>query len=351
MTLNSMHPYRLQELVAKFASTHIVVVGDYFLDQYLVLDANLTETSLETGLDAYQVVAIRNCPGAAGTVTSNLWAMGVRVSAVGFIGNDGNGIELERALATTGVDTRNLLRRADCFTPTYTKPMLRTSDGVERELNRLDIKNHQVVPAEVEDAIIARLRGILPSAEAVIVVDQVEEENCGVITTQVRTAIGELATEFSQKIFMAESRAQIGAFHNVMLKPNAREVITAFRLDDEVQVQDTARKLFHRAGRTVFLTQGELGTLVIDADGATLVPAIPVTGEIDIVGAGDSALAGLTASLCAGANPQEAAWIGNLAASITIQQLGTTGTASVEQLLQAANEHFPKVSKGDALKR
>ncbi len=48
------------------------VLGDLFLDRYLDLDASLTEPSLETGLDAYQVVARALLPGAAGTVVNNL---------------------------------------------------------------------------------------------------------------------------------------------------------------------------------------------------------------------------------------------------------------------------------------
>lgn len=326
---------RLQELVAKFSSAHIVVMGDYFLDQYLILDGELTETSLETGLDAYQVIETRNLPGAAGTVTNNLRAMGIQVSALGFIGNDGLGLEMDRALQATGVDTRALLRRNDCVTPTYTKPMLRERDGSAHELNRLDIKNHRPVPSKVEAEIIAGLRTLLPRADAVIVVDQVEEENCGVITARIRAALADLVAEFPSKIFTAESRAHITDFRNVMLKPNARELLTGFGLADETRVPELARELAMRAGCPLFLTRGEDGILVVDADQSTLVPAIPVTGPIDIVGAGDSTLAGITAALCAGASLHEAAWVGNLAASITIQQLGTTGTASVEQLLDA----------------
>jgi len=331
-----MNLSRLQELVTKFSSTHIVVMGDYFLDQYLILDADRTETSLETGLDAYQVIETRNSPGAAGTVTNNLRAMGIRVSALGFIGDDGLGLELERALQATGVDTQNLFRRDHCVTPTYTKPMLRASDGTARELNRLDIKNHRVVPKQVEDEIIERLRAVLPSVDTVIVVDQVEEENCGVITANVRDGISQIATEFPSKIFTVESRANIGGFRNVILKPNARELLRAFGETDENRVPELARELFQSSGRPVFLTRGEEGVLVVDSENSTLVPAIPVTGEIDIVGAGDSTLAGITAALCAGADLCEAAYIGNLAAHVTIQQIGTTGTASVQQLLDAA---------------
>jgi len=41
----------------------------------------------------------------------------------------------------------------------------------------------------------------------------------------------------------------------------------------------------------------------------------------------------LAAGLCAGATLPEAALIGNLVASITVRQLGTTGTATPAQVL------------------
>jgi sugar/nucleoside kinase (ribokinase family) len=57
-----------------------------------------------------------------------------------------------------------------------------------------------------------------------------------------------------------------------------------------------------------------------------------VTGPIDIVGAGDATMAGIVMALCSGATVPEAAQIGCLAAGVTIQQIGTTGTASREQI-------------------
>ena len=66
-------------------------------------------------------------------------------------------------------------------------------------------------------------------------------------------------------------------------------------------------------------------------------PGYKTSEPIDIVGAGDSVLAGCGISLCVGASPAEAAYIGNLIGSITIEQIGTTGTATPEQLLR---RHF-----------
>ena len=58
-------------------------------------------------------------------------------------------------------------------------------------------------------------------------------------------------------------------------------------------------------------------------------PAHPVRGEIDIVGAGDAVTANLAAALAAGASHREAMELAMAAASIVIHQLGTTGTASI----------------------
>ena len=58
----------------------------------------------------------------------------------------------------------------------------------------------------------------------------------------------------------------------------------------------------------------------------------PNVEEVDPTGAGDSATAGCVLALAAGANCIEAALLGNLVASITVQQLATTGTATPAQL-------------------
>jgi bifunctional ADP-heptose synthase (sugar kinase/adenylyltransferase) len=64
------------------------------------------------------------------------------------------------------------------------------------------------------------------------------------------------------------------------------------------------------------------------------VPALPLRGPIDIVGAGDAVTANLAAALAAGATLREAIELACTASSIVIHQLGTTGTATVEQLAE-----------------
>jgi rfaE bifunctional protein kinase chain/domain len=326
---------RLEHILAGFPEAAVAVVGDFFLDKYLVLEAALTEVSLETGLDAYQVVERRCSPGAAGTVTNNLTALEVgRVCAIGFTGDDGEGYELRQGLARTGVDTSGLLRRSDLFTPTYTKPMMRDAAGAETELSRLDTKNRRPTPRDLEDAVIEHVEAALASVGVVILADQVAETNLGVITDRVRDAVCAMARRRPDVVFLADSREHIGFFRDVMVKPNKFEAAKACgfagREEDlaAAEAERHAADLAARNGRPVFLTVGRGGIILLDQGSRTPVAGVPVPPPVDIVGAGDSATAGIVASLCAGASAPEAAAVGNCVASLTIQQLGTTGTTS-----------------------
>jgi bifunctional ADP-heptose synthase (sugar kinase/adenylyltransferase) len=83
----------------------------------------------------------------------------------------------------------------------------------------------------------------------------------------------------------------------------------------------------------VFVTLAERGICGAAPDGTVeQVPALPVRGEIDIVGAGDAVTANLTMALAARADLREALELSNAAASVVIHQLGTTGTANIPQL-------------------
>jgi rfaE bifunctional protein kinase chain/domain len=342
-----MDERRLVKLLDGFPARRVLVIGDFFLDLYLDLDRALSETSLETGLEAYQVVQVRSSPGAAGTVTSNLRALDVGVTALGVIGDDGMGYELLRGLKRWGVDVSSLIQAVDRATPTYTKPMMIETDGRVHELNRLDIKNRFPMPAPVEDRVIAALHEQMERVDGIVVADQVQERNCGVVTDRVRDELGALAQSFPRKVVIADSRVRIGEYHGIAVKPNAREVVTAVRPGlrrepDRVVVESCAQALFERNGEPVFLTVGADGIVVFDRSGRTHVPGIQVDGPVDIVGAGDSTMAGIVSALCCGASHPEAARLGTLVSSITIQQIGTTGTATRAQVLDRYREVFSR---------
>lgn len=334
----------LKAFLDRFPDLSILVVGDFFLDRYLVIDPALAERSLETGLEARQVTEIRNSPGAAGTVTSNLRALGAgQVRALGAIGEDGQGYDLKAGLRATGVDVRDLIETRGRFTPTYTKPILKTTG---EEMERLDIKNRTPTPEGLEARIIEALEKALPEVQGVIALDQVQERDCGVVTDRVREALARLAEAYPEVVFFADSRTRIGEFRNVIAKPNREEAVRAAFPGhagpvDRGRLEACIRSFSERTGRPVYLTLGPDGILCDDTERIHHIPGIAVPGPVDTVGAGDSVSAGVVSALCAGASYPEAGLVGALVASVTIQQIGTTGTASPEQVLDRFSETYP----------
>lgn len=335
----------IDRILAAVPHRTVGLVGDLFLDRYFDIDGGLNEPSVETGLTAYQVTGVRCYPGALGTVLNNLAALGVgRIHPVTVIGDDGEGYELRRVLgAMPAVETSDIVVSAARRTPSYNKPMLNDA-GAVRELNRLDIKNRTPTPEAVTTEVIRRLEAAWEKFDALLVLDQVSEDNCGVITTAVREKLAELGARDPAKFVLADSRERIGLFRNVCVKPNADECRKAIPNpntpdeDEEGLFQSRCIELarFHHCPR-VFGTAGGQGIFLAratsaDGGGGYFIPAYPVSGPIDICGAGDSCSAAMACAMTAGCSPEEAAAFGNLVASITIQQIGVTGTASPEQV-------------------
>jgi len=339
---------RLAELIEKFPHARIAVVGDFFLDKYLDCDPTIEERSVETGRAAHQVVSVRTSPGCAGVVVANLASLGVetasvgtasvgKLSAIGMIGDDGEGYDLRNRLNELGCNTDHLHTAPDRMTPTYLKPRNLRDASLAGEHDRYDTKSRSVLTEAAEVRIIQSIDALLPEIDALVIMDQIEDRNCGCITDTVRHAIAERAAKWKdQVIFWADSRRRICEYRHVIIKPNEFEALgrQEWLPGEEVAIetlQQNIEKLRREVEAPIVVTRGSQGMCVSDPDW-TLVPAVLVKGEIDATGAGDSTSAGTVAALCAGATLAEAAVVANLVASITIQQLATTGVARADQL-------------------
>lgn len=334
-----MTPERLRDLLETFRTRRVAVVGDFFLDKYLEVDPELAEPSLETGKTAHQVVEIRKSPGAAGTVVNNLAALGTgTLQALGVVGDDGEGYDLCRGLERLGCTTAGLIRSDEISTPTYLKPRDLGVAGLAGEHSRYDTKNRRPLPAEFSALLTAKLQALLGALDAVVIMDQVESENCGVVSAAFRARLNEFAERTPNVIFWADSRRFIREYRRMIIKPNQFEAVGRANPlpGDEVsppELKTAMQRLRAETGTTVFVTCGDKGMFVSDPE-LQLVPGVKVAGPLDPTGAGDSATAGAVLTLASGGTPAEAALVGNLVASITVQQLGTTGTASPQQVIE-----------------
>lgn len=331
-----MDPARFHSLAKRYPGLRLAVLGDFCLDRYLEIDPDKKETSLETGLPVLNVVNVRAQPGGAGTILNNLAALGVgTLYPIGFAGVDGEGFELCRALeAVPGVRLDHFIRTAERRTFTYCKPLIVAPGKSPVELNRLDSKNWSPTPATLQEALLSHFLEVAPALDAAIVLDQVDVPETGVVTRRVLQNL--ITRKAPELLILADSRRGLRDFPPVAFKMNAAELCALTRAKEGLtleQIKETAGTLARKNGQSVFITLAERGIIGATARGEVEhVPALPLRGEIDVVGAGDAVSANLAASLAAGANVREAIEVANAAASVVIHKLGTTGTANVQEI-------------------
>jgi rfaE bifunctional protein kinase chain/domain len=336
--LDAFSDARLQDLLAGFSKCRTVVVGDFFLDKYLDIDPCLQTTSIESGKTAHQVIRIRKSAGCAGTVVNNLASLGAGIiHPIGIIGDDGEGYDLRNKLREMGCADDDLIVTRNRMTPTYLKPRDAAEAGLSGEYERLDVQNRTPTPTQLVERVIRAMERRLPDVDAVIVADQVETDDCGVITRSVREALADFATRYPSIVFWADSRTHIQLFRNVSIKPNQFEAVGRTsplpgETVEEVELIRALTRLRERNHAPVCITMGADGAVVSDPL-PVRIPSLRIAGPIDTTGAGDSFTAGAVLALVSGAALPEAALVGNLTASVTIQQLAVSGVARPEQLL------------------
>lgn len=323
---------------SRYAGLRVAVVGDFCLDRYFDIDPLKSEVSIETGLPVYNVVGIRCFAGAAGTIVNNLAALGAaKIWPIGLSGDDAEGWALRRALgALSGVDMAHFITSNEVNTFTYSKPLLHRTGQPPEELSRLDLKNWLPTPKALGRRLATVLDAVVAESDAVVVLDQVDISGTGVVTSELLSALARMIQRYPELVVIGDSRRSLAGWPPMVFKMNARELglLSGRPVESLGEVQSAAEALACQNRRAAFVTLAERGIIGALPDAPAIhVPARPIRGPIDIVGAGDSVTANLAMAMAAGLPLRESMELAMAAASIVIHQLGTTGTASVADLL------------------
>jgi len=323
----------LEDALAAAGRARVAVLGDFAIDAYWLIDPDQSEPSVETHLPVRKVRQQRYSLGGAGNVVANLAALGVRsVAAIGLIGEDLFGGLMHKMLEDLGVSTAGLLcRSGDWQTPVFSKPHLG-----DAELNRLDFGAFNSLSPQAMEAVIEQLRRAASDCDVVILNQQIP---AGLSTPEMIGRINGVIADSPRCCFVVDARHRAELYRGAILKLNAHEAARLVGqprpLDERVgfeQARRFATVLAERSGRCVFVTRGENGLVVADAGGAEEIPGIQVMERTDTVGAGDTAVAAIAAVLGGGGDPRIAARVANIAASVTVRKLQTTGTAGPDEI-------------------
>jgi len=327
---------QIQAILEKIRKAKVAVIGDFCLDAYYFFNPDLSELSVETGLKTQGVGDFRISLGGAANVAHNLKAMGAgRVDAFGIAGKDMYGREMIRLMKDCGIGTGNLLVQSEQWqTNVYSKFFEN-----HREAPRMDIGNNNIPLESVVSEILQNLVSSIDSYDLLIINQQLGN---GLHTESFRRSLTDFLEEKCTIPAIVDSRDFNDFYPQTIRKLNEYEgaAILGEPLRDtntimtDKQAGETASALFKRWGKTVFLTRGSRGCILAEKSGIKFVPGIHTPVKIDTVGAGDSMLAGIAAALSSGFQASIAMKFGNIAATVTVQKLFQTGTASPEEILR-----------------
>ena len=326
---------KIEAMLAKFGSARVAVYGDFCLDAYWNVDPDPSEISIETGLPVNAVERHYYSPGGAANIVANLAALGpAAIETIGVLGDDIYGRELTTLLKDLGADTTGLVvQQQDFQTYTYLK---RIVEGKEEP--RYDFGVHNERSFETDEKILNNIQEALNRCDVLIFNQQVKNSlnNSAFIDKA-----NQLFSEHQNRIVLVDSRQYNHQFSNIYRKVNDVELARLNGKSDENLSKEDLRTYgvqeFQRTNKPVFVTCGDQGMLAIDDAGTHEIPGISLTGELDSVGAGDTALSAIALSLASGHSPGEAAYLANLAAAVTVQKRFITGTATREEILQLLN--------------
>ena len=323
----------LEQALAAARQARVAVLGDFAIDAYWLIDPDQGELSVETHLPVRKVRKQRYSLGGAGNVAANLAALGVMsVEAIGLIGDDLFGGLMLKMLEEMGICAAGLLRcQQDWQTPVFSKPNLG-----EGETNRIDFGAFNSLSPQAMEEVIGQLDRAARVCDAVILNQQIP---VGLSTPEMIVRINEVIASRPRCRFIVDSRSRAELYRGAMLKLNAHEAARLAGqprpLDERIPGDEARRfaaEIAERTGQPVFVTRGENGLIVADERGVEEIPGIQVLERTDPVGAGDTAVAAIAAVLGGGGDPRAAARLANIAASVTVRKLQTTGTASADEI-------------------
>ena len=334
-----MKPEHVKKILEKIQNVDITVYGDFCIDAYWILDPRGSEVSIETGLQADAVDHHYYSLGGASNVVANLASLKpAKIHVIGVIGDDIFGRELIRQFKELGVDTSGLVVQKENFdTYAFNKRYLN-----DNEQPRIDFGCFNKRTLETDKLLTVKLNDALQRSDVVILNQQIPES---LNNPEFIDDVNSLLEKYDDKIVLLDSRHYGDRFKNIYRKTNEFEAAllngVEHDFDDIIPLDESrlhAQKLFEQSRKPVILTRGEKGIVVYDKDGFHAIPGIQMFSKIDTVGAGDTTVSALALCLAAGCTSEEAAYVANFAAGVTVQILYRTGTATPEEVYQLAQD-------------
>ncbi len=329
---------KFQTIISSFSKLNpILVVGDLGVDKYTF--GEVRRISPEAPVPVLEVSKEWNKLGLAANVSDNLKSLEVTSTLCGVIGEDSRADLVEHLLEERGLNTWGLIRDKSRMT-TY-KERVTTST---QQICRVDYETKDQIDDETLKRVVGRIQQFSETHSGVII----EDYGKGLFSETLCQRIISIYKEKKLMVAVDPSRSSPPNWYKgaTLFKPNRLEahiIVEAMGYFKERNLETIAKILVDKLQfEKVIITLGADGMAMLDTKGNGELQLIPTAANevFDVSGAGDTAIAAITASLLAGASLEEAAWVGNCAAGVVVKKRGTA-LCSKEEL----SEYFQNLRK------
>ena len=322
----------LAEVVEKFSSKTVVLLGDFVADEFQFGD--ISRVSREAPVLILRHRETQVVPGGGANAANNLAAFGARVLAVTAVGQDAAGDALLAYFRGKRMDISGIVRVKGWTTPTKTRFVAGWAHTVGQQVLRVDHEPQASLPESARKRVQQLLAARIRSADALAVSDY----GFGIASPEL---VRRVATKRTRGLLVTlDARYQLGAYAKAGITsatPNEAEVEALHHTRIGSDFSELTRcgqaTLATMKLRSLLVTRGRDGMALFEA--RNRVTRIPVHGSdqaVDVTGAGDTVLAAYTLALACGAPPLEAAHIANIAGGLVVMKRGTATVSRAELL-------------------
>ncbi len=322
-------PERRKEILSKFLSAPVYVVGDLMWDEYIRGDT--ARISPEAPVPVVLVQNDERRPGGATNVLKNLRELGVPAGVLSVVGDDENGRSMKQTLDSWNLTNNDLIAMPGRPTSIKTRIIARN-----QQLLRIDRENAAAISENLETAVIETARKKVPLYKGIILSDY----DKGLLTPRVIKALIEIATTHGIPVAVDPQVRHFAEYRGAtVMTPNEKEASEGVKMPfpkTDTDSQAIGEKIMNDLQLDhLLLTRSQKGIALFEKSAAPyLVPAL-AREVYDVTGAGDTVIAVYTAAIASGTSRREAAEIANIAGGIVVGKFGTA-TVTADEII-----HYP----------
>jgi rfaE bifunctional protein kinase chain/domain len=320
-SMNEQSPAAYNALIDGFPQARVLVIGDIMLDRYIW--GNVSRISPEAPVPVVAKVKETRAPGGAANVALNVVSLGGQAEIVGVLGSDASGEELREILQSSGLPTDGLVSEAGRRSTVKTRIIAHS-----QHLIRLDEESTGSILPETEKSLLDRVRGKLAKCNVVVLSDYAK----GVLTNTLVQEVIRLCRAASKLVVVDPKGVQYDRYAGAnVVTPNRAEAVKALGLDAPGSHSTSSLGLCLLQALPVdalLITEGEAGMTLFERGREPIHVSSIARHVYDVSGAGDTVIAAMSLALSVGGDLLSAATLGNTAAGVGVEQMGTTAVTA-----------------------